>query len=448
MTTNLQKDIVLIATDDSSSIIQKIAENYQYSFEHLNTIDAVIESTTVPSLLIISEFSNKETSVDELIQVSRQQFPDAYLIVIIEKELTKERFQFLGKLGARLVLLRSEIKDSKVPFAINQILRASFVPIKPIELVANKPIPFTTFHLMPSKNKFLPIIKPGDVLDTTRLEKYNKGSELYIERQDSINYKKFIEETSDKSAKGLAKRCRANFTALQSEFTNLVFSLSDKSNRISFGAGQDLLNRCTSLCDDLLANLAEFPKAWEIINSSSIGEFGSLDRAPSVAAYVGVFSLHLDLNRVSEMMLVALLVDLGIISMDTEISECLRLSKEMSKSQLEEYKQTPNKSIDICLARKVALSEKIRSILLCVYEQANGKGFPNGVDDQKLTIESQLIRFAKEFDRVTQVKLGELKTSPKDAIEKIINDSALKQVFTAGFLLQIQEKLLKSDLFN
>jgi response regulator RpfG family c-di-GMP phosphodiesterase len=441
-------DILLVASDDSSKVLSSIAKQFDYSFQHLENIDAIIESVAQPNLLIISEFSNKETSVDELLQLSRQQFPDAFLILIIEKELTKERFAFLGKLGARLVMLKSEINDAKLPFAINQILRANYVPIKTVELVAERIIPFSIFHLMPSRNKFLPLLRANDQISTERLAKFNASSELYIQRADSMSYKRFIEETSDKSAKGLAKRCRANFTALQSEFTNLVFSLSDKSNKISFGEGQELLNRCTSLCDDLLSNLAEFPRAWEIINGSSIGEFGSLERAPSIAAYSGVFALQTDIEKVAEVMLVSLLVDLGMVIMPNTISEKIRNGEKMTTKELEEFKQVPNRSIDIALSRKLSLSEKVRSILLTVYEQADGKGYPNALSDQKLTKESQIIRFAKEFDARTQVKMGELKTPPKEALTQILEDPESKKIFTDGFLISLQDKLNNSDLFS
>lgn len=447
---NLEKhvDIMLISPESEIKIISNIAKKFSYSFKSITTIDAILEETVTPSLLIVSEFADsKEVSVDELIQISRQQFPEAYLILIVEKELTKERFNFLSKLGAKTVMLKKEILTAKVSFAVNQILKAGYIPLKPLDLMADVEIPFAIFHLIPYSKKFLQLTKSGEKLSQAKFEKYKQGPELYIQRQDNEALQKFIKNTVDNSAKGLAKRCRANFVALQDEFTNLVFDLSDESNRVSFGEGQVLFNRCEKLCEELLMNLAEFPKAWEIINNSSIGDFGSLERSPAIAAYCGMFALNLEVKDNSILMLVALLIDIAITSLNDTIADKLRDDIPLNEEEIKEYKRVPQKSLDMVLARKVALNEKIRAILLGVYERADGTGYPKGLLSEKLTLESQLIRFSKIFDQRTMLKLGGLRENPLEVMRSMLNDDDIKKSFSTLFLFNIQNNIVNGDLF-
>lgn len=442
-------DIILISQPSEVNTISNIAKKFSYSFKSITSVEAILEETVTPSLLVVSEFTEtNEVAVDELIQISRQQFPQAYLILIVEKELTKERFNFLSKLGAKTVLLKKEITTAKVSFAINQILKAGFIPLKPVDLAADIELPFAVFHLIPYSKKFLQLTKAGEKLSRAKLDKFLKGPELYIQRLDNEALQNFIKNTVDKSAKGLAKRCRANFVALQEEFTNLVFDLTDESNRVSFGEGQALLNRCERLCEELLMNLAEFPKAWEIINNSSIGEFGSLERSPAIAAYCGMFALNLEVKDISTLMLAALLVDIGITSLNDSIADKLRTETNLNEDELKDYKRVPQKSLDMILARKVALNEKLRNILLGVYERADGKGYPKGLFIEKLTIESQMIRLAKIFDQKTMLKLGGLRENPLVVLKSMLADEDNKKSFASSFLLSVDTNIIQSELFT
>jgi hypothetical protein len=446
-------DICTLGDKEKADIILVAAKEFGYSAHEFLNVEDVFESSIEPSLMfVIESMGPGEVSVDELVQAGRQQFPHAFLILIVEKELTKEKSAFLQRQGVKLAFLRHEVDTGKVEFAINQLLKASFVPLKSIDLLPDHPLPFTIYHLLPQRKKFLKLIRTGDSIAVDRLPRLLENPEFYLDRGDLYEYKKFVEETSDKSSKGLAKRCRANFVTLQSEFTNLAFEVTDESSRVSFLEGQELLARCQKLCDDLLVNLAEFPRAWEVVNGSSIGEFGSLERAPAIAAFSGMLALRADLKRVEEIMMASLLVDMSVLTFSSKIADALRAGKNIfnsgsfSNDELEKYRRLSQRSVDLALNRKLSIPEKLRNIIVGVYEQADGKGFPNGINDQKIMIESQMIRFAKEFDSRIQVKLGRARKDPIDAMKEILDDPVLTGVFSADFKKLVKEKILGGDL--
>lgn len=441
-------DICLMGDRGKASSICSVAKEFGYSVQDFGNLDDVFESSIEPSIVFMIEEPGGEFGIDEIVQAGRQQFPNAHPIIVVEKELTKEKAAFLERQGVKLALLRHEVETSKVGFLISQILKASFIPLKSVDLVSDVSLPFTIFHLLPQRRKFLKLVRIGDSISSDRLPRLLENPEFYIDRSEIMGYKKYVEETSDKSAKGIAKRCRANFVALQAEFLGLALQVTDESSRMTFHEGQELLTRCQKLCSDLLNNLAEFPRAWEIVNSSSIGEFGSLERAPAIAAFSGMMALRGDFKRVDEIMMASMIVDMGILGTPNSVATALREAKldSLSKDEVSSFHRVPARSIELALGRKLSMPEKLRNIVVAVYENADGSGFPNKYNDSKIPIESQLIRFAKEFDSRIQVRLGQPRREPLQVMQEILVDEKLKGVFSEAFLIVVREKILSGDL--
>lgn len=442
MSTSL--DVLLISNDANDiKVVQGISNRFNYSFANLGDVDAILDSQLEPELLVMSETGfSSDVKVDEIIQISRQMFPNALLILVVAKQLNKDTMKFYEKLGANIFIMHNELQNAKLSFAINQILKAEYVPLKTMDLVADKVTPFTIYHLLPQKKQFLKLIRQGDKIEKDRLIRLQQNSEFYLRRTELPLFKKYIEETAEKSAAGLAKRCRANFTNLQAEFTNLVFQLTDESNRSTLVEGQELLLKCRKLCEDLLANLAEFPKAWEIVNSSSIGEFGSLERSPAVAAYSGLFCLQADVQNITEVMLICLLVDVGLLNISDQIADKLRLKSELTTEESLDLHRVPLKSLNLVLNRKLAIDEKSRNILLNTYECVDGSGYPNKPIPEKIPFNSQLIQFAKIFDDLTTVKLGVVRTPPFQVLKNMVNDPKITAKFSSDLISTIKNKVI------
>jgi response regulator RpfG family c-di-GMP phosphodiesterase len=450
-------DVVLLAPSEDSVVgaVQGAARDFDYSFRHLSTLDELLENGLDASTIVITDFGGKQDiSVYELVQLARQNSPQAFLFLLVEKEVTGDCLEKLEKLGVKAVFLKSEAASGKLAFALSQVLKANYVPMKGIDLIPETELPFAVYHLMPQRQKFLMLVRKGATLSKERVARLIERNEFYVHRNEFADYRTYVEATSDRSAKGLAKRCRVNFLALQTEFTNLVFEVTNRVNRGSFAEGQELLARCQKLCEDLLANLAEFPKAWEVINSSSIGDFGSLERSPAIAAYAGMFVLRgveqRGLNGLSDLMLLSLLIDISLLDLDYTLIKKRREQPENLTS--EEHKLlagVPARSLERLLQKKLAIPERLRSIMMGVYENADGSGYPNGHNENKIPFESQVIRLAKEFDHRGMLKLGQAKPEPKHVLGDILRESECeaRRIFSPQVCTVIRDRVLVDEDF-
>lgn len=448
--TGNRTDILFISPNPKEAeIFKEVSKEYEYSIFVATSLEALIDVEIDPDLVLMS-CSSKGISEPpgEVAQMCRQQYPEATLILVIPKPLSKADSDYIRKLGVHYLLQEHEISTSKPFFAINQILQSNYIPVKTTDLIPDHPFPFDLYHLMPQRKKFLTLLRSGDRLAPDRLERMKNHPEYYIHRAQADAFKKFVDATTDRSAKGLAKRCRANFVALKTEFTKLVLEISNESEKSSIVEGQELLAKCKSLCEDLLMNLVEFPKAWEIINNSSVGEFGSIERAPAVAAYCGLFGLQADQKKISEMMLIALITDIGLLTCSSSLAVAIKKDQELTPAQSQELKKVPARSLEMVLNRKLAFDEKSRSILMGVYEKADGTGYPAGVNDAKLVLESEVIRLAKDFDKGTLLKMGRAAADHFTILKSIANDPLTAPTYTKSCRDIVNEKILASGLFE
>ena len=236
--------------------------------------------------------------------------------------------------------------------------------------------------------------------------------EVYVRREDISRFQKYVETHIDASAAGLQSRCRVQFLAFTATYTQLIYLLTDQSESASFQAGKALFEKLSQLSGDLITTLAALGEAWDVVNNSAIGDFGSIDRAPAIAAYAGLFSLMSGIGEPKDIMISALIADVGIIELPVEVTRRLRASKakDLSGEDKSLYEKHPTISMNCALARKLPIDEALRKIILCTHEQFDGKGFPGKTLPDKVPWEDFLIQLAEILDQRSLIRMGQART--------------------------------------
>lgn len=450
MSSNNGKRTDLIVIGKEATVVKRckdLAASYDYSLEVLSTVDEFADRSEEYgdiSFIVVSAVSaNTEIEISGMVQVARQFATKAYIVVIANKKISPETAVFTKKSGASLVLLEHEaLYNSKLDFITTQILRASFLPIKVSELKKDTTPDFIMYHMMPLNKKFVPLYLPGMELTEAKLKKAEtlNVSEIYILREDAIKYKKYIEQNQDRSAAGLKSRCRAQYVALSSAFTDLVLMISDESEYASYDLGKSLYEKCANLADDLIMSLGAIGDAFDIINNSAVGSFGSVDRAPAVGAYASLFSLMANIGNPRDVMLAAMLADVGMLEMEPKTMAKLRMNGELTAEQKVEYEKHPIFSLNKVLARKLPIPENLKQIILCTHERSDRRGFPEKIQSQKIPEESQLILFSQMVDKECIVEMGKHKVAFTEAREKILSENENgDKAFTISLIMKLRK---------
>jgi hypothetical protein len=314
-----------------------------------------------------------------------------------------------------MVLLENEFYEtSRLEFVASQIIRASYVPVKLSEFPKDSVLDFTLFHLLPLNQKLLPVLPKGVPLNEARIKKLESVGEVFVRRDEVDRYRHYVENHPDLTAQGLKSRCRAQYLSFCNSHTQLIFLLVDQSESGSFKEGKWLYDRCEILARDLLTTLSSVGEAWDVVNNSSLGEFGSVERSPTVAAYAGLMSLLSSIGEPVDVMVAALLSDVGMLELHPKITGKMRQTQSLQglrEEELQEYQKHPVMSLNQCLSRKLQLKENIKDIILSTHERADGTGFPNKRPMAKIPPEAMLIQFSELIDRGGIVKMGQARTS-------------------------------------
>jgi hypothetical protein len=425
--------------------IESICSDFNFQKKHYESVDKNFDddNNPTPKLIFLSCVDSEQNdSPGNMIQVLRQLYSDAFIIAILKDDQLGEGSNYAKKCGANSVFLEKEIfSTSKFEFFASQIIKSSFLPIKVNELKPDAMLNFDLYHLLPHRGKFMRFGFAGDILPTNKFVKLNEIGEVYIKREDVDAYKNYVILHTDRSEIGLSQLCRAQFLSLYANYNDMILHLTDQSEYSSFKKGNDFLEKCKTLSAELLSNLKNLGSPYEIINNSSIGDFGSVERAPAIAAYAGLFALSCESSgcSVEDTMLGALISDLGLLFVSPKTSKKIRDKKEhlLTEEEKLEYFNHPLKSINAVLDRKLPLHDKLRTVISCTHKHIDGSGFPHQVV-KRVPHSSQLIQIAESIDKNSLITLGNFKPKIKEVMKQIINESLQSEHFDK----KIIEKLL------
>lgn len=391
---------------------EAVASEFAYTFEAVPDVDRLMQNdgeyaSTV--FILFEAFGLTETAITGEVQVLKQVCPEAYIMVIVDGKMAPEKMAFLKKSGANIVALENEFfYSSKFEFVLTQNVSSTYIPIKPGDLVVGKIFPCTAYHLLPLNKKYLPVLSAGSEITESRLQKISSVGEVYIKKDSIDAYAAYAKSIDDRSAAGLTRRCRAQFLSLVNSFNELVLLIADQSEYASYEAGKKLYEKCRVLSDDLLVGLSSIGEPWAIINNSAVGTFGSVERAPAVSAYSGLLSLQSGLGQPTDVMIAALIADIGLLELSPAASKKMRSSKDavLNSEELNEYQKHPIFSLNQALSRKLQIPEPLKHVILCTHERSDGKGFPNGVRGEKVPVEAALVQFCELIDQETMIQMG------------------------------------------
>lgn len=443
----------LVAAVSTSAVFidrgRTLARHFGSEFFAFSSADGLSESGKTFELVFLDVTSTpSESEAAGLVQVARYTSQDAGILVVAEKKLPTKTAEFLKKSGATGVLLEDEwIQTSKAEFLAARRLRGQWIPIKASELLPDRAVNFTVFHMLPLNRKFLPALHKGDIPSPDKIKKLLAVGEFYLQRPDVYLFREYTEHNKDLSAGGLKARCRAQFLSLTLAYKDLVVLLTDQSEGSSFPEGKRLFDVLVQMTQGLIGGLGATGESWDVINNSAVDDLTPVDRAPAVAAFAGLLSLLSGIGKAEEIMLAALLADIGLLDLPPLASTALKAPSPREVLQGEArtiYENHPQRSIAHALSRKLPLPEAVKDIINNTHERTDRKGFPKQPVPEKIPQESLLIQFAEKIDQSCLVEMG--KPRPDIGQKRLQvwqhEHQKLGETFPLDFLNQLKPHLL------
>ncbi|XGC80837.1 HD-GYP domain-containing protein [Bdellovibrio bacteriovorus] len=363
------------------------------------------------------------------LHVARQVSPSSYILVVCNKMSTEEMDMAISAGASRIITQQEYYDSSKPEFVLSQVIKSVFVPVKTMDLVEGTALTFPLYHFMPLNRRFLKVFNTNSTLTKDFLTKFSNAGDLYVQRESLDLWQEYTSGYVAKDSAEALQKSRQKFRQLNESFLSLALLVSDRSTPATFAKGKELYSHCEKFSADLLSSLLDLEDPWYIISSSAVGDYGSIERAPAVAAYAGFMSATLKVGNPTEVMIGALLADIGYLELSPSVAAKLRTNRthEMNAEERMEYHKHPIFSLNQCLARRLPLSNNIKEIILQSHERVDQKGFPRRPKADKLLEEAMLVRLCWELDQQCQGRMGEKKPDIRE-IRRQFSRAAMNEV--------------------
>lgn len=446
----------LVGIGSDSKIFDRlkiIADEFLFKTEFFSTCEALSEkfeaNTSVRVAVLLVTDITYSSEVAGKLQALKYACQTCYTILIVDKKLPPDCVGFIKKSGADLIIDEADAYETSfLEFILSQRIRGFMIPIKPQDIKIDTTVPFKILTILPLNEKYLPLVLANEKIKPGKAEKLNSTRELYVSREDLDQLQEYINKNCDRSAEGIASRCRINYMSLCKAHTDFMVSLFDKADRATFSAGKSLLEKCSAIASEMLMNLSTLTDPWSIINNGTVGETGSVERSPAIAAMAGLTTMNLTNVNTEDTVLAGFLADVGCLTLPPELLKKIRTGKteDLSKDELNKYHQHPIFSVNKCLDKRLPLNDTIKNIILTTHEKLDRSGFPRRVDPKSIAKESQLLQFCEMIDQRLTIKMGSKSEDARDIQIKIVKEEiAKKSVLDINLSTELQKVLNTSQ---
>lgn len=397
---------------------QQISKDFSYSYHQLKLSSDLKDFALEQVQFILTD------QLDS-IELIRSKYKDSFILALVSDQETQDQIVQYKTWGASQVMRSSQIfGKARLEFVASQVIRAAYVPVKISEFPEGAVLDFTLFHLMPLNQKLLPILPRGSELNQARLKKLEGIGEVFVRRDEIDRYRLYVESHQDTSTQGLKSRCRAQYLSFSHAHSQLMLLITDAEEAQTAREAKWLYERCEILGRELLISLSAMGEAWDVVDNSSLGEAGSVERGPTVAAYAGLISFMASVGDPKDVMMAALLSDVGMLELSPSILKKIRDSNDLSILSVEEiaqYQQHPELGVRLCKSKNVNLQDGVKNFIMNSHEKIDGSGFPLHKKD-KIPEEAMLLQFCEMIDRSAMVKMGAARKTIKEVRLKVLDD--------------------------
>ncbi|MES2525591.1 MAG: HD domain-containing phosphohydrolase [Bdellovibrionota bacterium] len=258
-------------------------------------------------------------------------------------------------------------------------------------------------------NKFIQYAHENEELSSDKILKLKGAgiSDLYIHRDNSENFEKYVRE---KAARQSTHSRRKQLYEVNRELVAEI--LIDDTHENTFEKSRELMGRVKELVKELMLDRDTTLK--NKLQLMGKRPFSFYHHLANVCAYSGYLAQELRINAPEEIALGGLFHDIGK----------LEPRPESVSDPVEWNKYHPQRSLDLLKSRRMVLPETSMKAILQHHEALDGTGFPKGLNSSKISIEAKILAIADRLDHLTSSRCGTPGLAVTDAFDQMLEENS------------------------
>lgn len=301
----------------------------------------------------------------------------------------------------------------------------NFRAVKLIDFRSDEPLEFDTYVYMPLNNKFVRLSVAGRGILPEQLKRFKlkELNELYINLDDLPKFYQFTAQQLVQAGQSETLSETEKQEKFQKSIRTLVGGVfADSTDGKGFAPGRKILDDCKEIVKSYIQDFGKQASLYDRIAALSRNNDDHYSSAMNVSTLGALLSMGLQIGDPEEVAIAGLLRDVGIAELPIEIQSIPRDSLEAN--QLKKYMEHPKHSLKILKEKRLLLSERVNDMIVQHHEHFDGTGFPDGKVGRKIVPEAQILAIAEELDDILAIVEGRPRSSPKRAIEMVVQNEA------------------------
>jgi len=294
-----------------------------------------------------------------------------------------------------------------------------FRSVRVVDIEPEQKLGFDLHILLPLNGKYIQMSSAGQSIDQKRIDKLknHKVGSIFVPLNQM---EKFYEYTADKlkelgdNSSGMSETEQRE--RLQSAVRNLMGGIFSKSKEVAFSEGKKVLEDTNKIIRAYVTKKSKGSLHEQLLcRIDSIA--GTYSHISNVSTFAALFSMATGIGEPEELALAGMFHDIGLSAIPPEIQA--KKPEEWTPEERQIYEKHPEHSLNLIKDKRLSVSDNIQTMILQHHERINSKGYPLGISEPKLRIESQLLGLADVFDELIRIETGKAAMSPEQAFQKI-----------------------------
>lgn len=435
--TGMTVDVLIGSPRDSfwETVLVILKGYYPYQLKHFRNVEEALEitpETPFQPVLALIDGQDGTTKTNEWVQSLKMSYPDCEIIVLHSAAAALD-FNVVKKNGASEVMHinfdREFISDMVLQLAPiemtgDHIPITALMPVDLRDMEADMSINFDVFVHLPANHRSVLLRKSGDTVDDKKLQKFKElHQQMYIKKTQMKPFFEYARTVMSLRNVPFPVSMTEKFHRSKKAIYEIMAQFLNGAST-DYQEGRLIYEKCKSIIADfeLTKDLSPEELFDEIFRFTGNTRSYYHD-CICLSAYGAYFAQLLGWNheKRESAAIAGLLHNIGLSQLPPAIAD--KSVATYTLEELKEYHLYPERSVNMVKSKKVPLSPEISEGIGQHRENNLGKGFPKMLPAESISPMGKLMGIAYSFLEMTSLKEHEQALGPKQALQKMRDES-------------------------
>lgn len=289
------------------------------------------------------------------------------------------------------------------------------VPIE--DLAAGSNVDFGVSVFLPMNQKYVKILKAGDQVRETQLEKISTQEigQVFVDDKDLAKFVKYTNEIQKVSGGPVSKyEAKQKFAT---SIRSICHELLAAPPTLNFDEGKKLLAQIQQIVAPYVSQIKNYNFKAEVLCGANDAEMDLYERSSKLSVLAALMAFKLGRGSVETLAMAGLFMDLGLAYLPLELQG--KAFKNMNKEEKDLFMKHPLDSVKMLQERKIILPQDMLDGISQHHEQLDGRGFPKQLPSHKISPTAQILYLVDRIVDLTTLTPGQKHLKAPDLIEAL-----------------------------